>query len=135
MLTFDGCQARQQRLLRRMEANGWDLFLTGNYRTVYYFTGALTAAEIPAAFAMDGAGRTVLVSGFSGDVCCDELRKLETYSIQRSLDNLGEDAAALLADFAWKGLARGAVEKGTTSVSLATALKVAEWADATSTIL
>ena len=50
MLSLDGCRARQRRLLSEMARSQFDLFVTANYRTVYYFTGQLLAADAPCAF-------------------------------------------------------------------------------------
>lgn len=58
MLTPAGCERRRQRLLERMQKEGWPAFVSGNYRTVYYFTGALHAADSLSIFLMkdDGVG-------------------------------------------------------------------------------
>ena len=96
MLTLDGCRSRRERLLRLMEANRWDLFLTGNYRTAYYFSGVLGPAEQPAIFALwqDGAGFAITPA--SGDAGSLEVIPLETYSIHRTITHPWHDAAALL---------------------------------------
>ena len=50
MLTEPGCRARQKRLLEWMVKEQWDVFLTSDYRTVYYFSGLLGAKEFPTLF-------------------------------------------------------------------------------------
>jgi len=62
MLTPAGCQSRRDRLAAIMEQNGWDLFLTGNRRTAYYFSGTLAAADQPVAFLLRGDGRHDLLT-------------------------------------------------------------------------
>src|ERR1035437_10273678 len=83
MLTPAGSGIRQTRLLRRMEEDRLDLFVTGNYRTVYYLTGSLTSPETPAAFALWSDGQSAVINP-------------ETYSIDRVIDKPGHDAANLL---------------------------------------
>jgi Xaa-Pro aminopeptidase len=61
MLTAKGCARRRERLAEAMVANGWDVFLTGNYRTAYYFSGVLAAAETPVAFVQWADGRHELL--------------------------------------------------------------------------
>ena len=50
MLSLDGCRARQRRLMAEMAKNRFDLLVTANYRTIYYFTGQLLPADAPCAF-------------------------------------------------------------------------------------
>jgi Xaa-Pro dipeptidase len=83
MLTSQGSEIRQTRLLRRMEEDRLDLFVTGNYRTVYYLTGSLTAHETPVAFALWSDGQSAVITP-------------ETYSIDRVIDKPTHDAANLL---------------------------------------
>jgi Xaa-Pro aminopeptidase len=83
MLTPEGCETRRTRLLRRMEEDRVDLFVTGNYRTIYYLTGSLAAPETPVAFALWSDGQSTLVTP-------------ETYSIDRVIDKPAHDAANLL---------------------------------------
>ncbi len=99
MLTSEGCRARQARLLAAMEANGYDLLLTGNYRTAYYFTGSLTAAEAPVIFAIASNGDSLLVTPSKHAAVAGEVRELETYSIRRTIEQPWRDAAALLDDW------------------------------------
>ena len=79
-----------------MEANGYDLLLTGNYRTAYYFTGSLTAAEAPVIFAIASNGDSLLVTSSKHAAVAGEVRELETYSIRRTIEQPWRDAAALL---------------------------------------
>ncbi len=121
MLTLEGCRARQQRLLRAMEENRWDLFLTANYRTVYYFSGLLGPAEVPTVFAIDKSGRSFVISCVTGDAAADETLALETYSTARVLDNLPADASRLLKDALprFGGVHSCATEKGRLALELA----------------
>jgi Xaa-Pro aminopeptidase len=98
MLTIAGCKARQRRLLGAMEQNHWDLFLTCNYRTVYYLTGALGPADVPTIFLLSSDGRGVLLTSVSGEAAADKIIALETYSIQRCITQPVQDAARLLRD-------------------------------------
>ncbi len=96
MLTQSGCASRQKRLQELMQTERWDLFLTSDYRTVYYFTGLLVAPEFPSVFVQRSDGRTSLISATSGVARCDTQQYLETYSIKRSIDTPGHEAAQLL---------------------------------------
>ena len=96
MLTPEGCRARQQRLLHMMDERGWQLFVTANYRTVYYLSGILGAADTPASLLLTADGRCTVISGGNApEHAADEMIALETYSITRSLNDLAGDAAAL----------------------------------------
>ncbi len=110
MLTREGCQRRQQRLLQEMERNRWDLFITGNFRTVYYLTGVLGAAEAPAAFAIYSDGTSTLVSSRPEPSVATTTVKVETYSIERAITHPAHDAALLL------GKALGAKKAATCGV-------------------
>ncbi len=96
MLSTEGCRKRQQRLLRQMEIGGLDLFVSANYRTVYYLTGNLSFAEAPAIVAIQADGRSALVSSVSAPAVADVVLPLETYSIQRVIDQPMGDAVELL---------------------------------------
>src|SRR5258708_248902 len=98
MLSREGSGRRQRRLLREMELNGWDLFLTGDYRTVYYLTGVLSSAETPTAFALWQDGTSELLTSSPGEGCAAETVRFETYSIERAITHPTHDAAALLRD-------------------------------------
>src|SRR5262249_27576564 len=69
--------------LREMAARGWDLFVTANYRTVYYLSGRLGAADVPTALVLTADGRCTVI-------------EYETYSIARCLNDLAGDAVEAL---------------------------------------
>lgn len=99
MLTLEGCRARQQRMLAAMTQQGWDLFVTGDRHTAYYFSGSLAPAESPIWFALQSSGRSVLVTpGNREGVCADEIRPLELYSAHRTIAHPYHDALELLRD-------------------------------------
>jgi Xaa-Pro aminopeptidase len=98
MLTISGCRSRQQRLLAVMEQNGWDLFLTCNYRTVYYLTGSLSSPDAPTILSLAANGHCTLVTSVEGNAAVDKIIALETYSIERSIDRPFKDAARLLRE-------------------------------------
>ncbi|HVW84798.1 MAG TPA: M24 family metallopeptidase [Bryobacteraceae bacterium] len=98
MLSLSGCRRRQQRLLARMEEERLDLFVTGNFRTAYYFTGSLAAADAPVIFAIRQDGRSVLVTPANQSAAADELIVVETYSIDRVIDQPVRDAAVLFRE-------------------------------------
>jgi Xaa-Pro aminopeptidase len=98
MLTLSGCRARQQRLLAEMQAQSWDLFLTGDIRAVYYFTGVFAAAGSPTVFFLRGDGTTGLLTSADTPAAADAIVRVETYSIERSIDNPVGDAAVELRD-------------------------------------
>ncbi|MSO23589.1 MAG: aminopeptidase P family protein [Acidobacteria bacterium] len=96
MLTQEGCRTRQRRLLKKMEEEKWDLFVTGDYRTVYYFSGVLVAADTPTLFLEWSDGSTGLIANSKASGFCDDTVYLETYAIQRCIEYPFHDAAALL---------------------------------------
>jgi Xaa-Pro aminopeptidase len=79
-----------------MQEERWDLFVTGNYRTVYYFTGVLTP-DIPALLAIGRDGESVLVTSSQDAAAAGEVLPLETQSFHRSITMPLHDAAGLLA--------------------------------------
>src|SRR5260370_6613776 len=91
MLTRTGCERRQKRLLERMEAGRLDVFLTANFRTIYYLTGSLSAAEAPAVFAIWQDGRSVLVTSSHEAALADDVILLEIYSVDRVIDQAVRD--------------------------------------------
>ncbi|MBY0506075.1 MAG: M24 family metallopeptidase [Bryobacteraceae bacterium] len=101
MLTYTGCRARQARLLATMERERWDLFVTTNYRTVYWITGVLAPAEIPIYFALTSHGHTSLISSVKpGEGApVNDYFALPTYSLERNITDLAHDAARLLRFF------------------------------------
>jgi Xaa-Pro dipeptidase len=100
-----------------MEKEQWDIFMTSDYRTVYYFTGMLGSKDFPTLFVQDCEGKTFLIANTKGTGSCGEQVLLETYSVERSIDTPAHDAARILKDLL-KGLQpakRCAVERGTTA--------------------
>ena len=98
MLTPDGCARRQQRLQKRISELRCDLFVTCDNRAVYYFTGSLTPDGSPAIFAMWQDGKTLLVTPSAGEANAGEIRRVETYSIQRAITQPWHDAVRLFSD-------------------------------------
>ncbi|MCX6625484.1 MAG: Xaa-Pro peptidase family protein [Acidobacteria bacterium] len=143
MLSIDGCRARQKRLLEVMAAEGTDLFVTSNYRTVYYLTGVLTDADGPTIFGLHGDGRSLLISpGEPESHAADRAVKVETYSIQRTITQPMQDAVRLLHDplAAQAGSIRScAIQRAGSSAVLEAELRetltAASLSDATDTIL
>ena len=84
MLTAEGSKARLARLREAIEQNGWDLFVTTDPRTIYYFTSEYLP-DTPAAFLQYANGRNLLM-------------KQETYSIHRVIDYPEEDLRAKIRD-------------------------------------
>src|SRR6266849_7334154 len=93
MLTREGCARRQRRLQQQLEALGCDLFVTGDNRAAYYFTGSFSADGSPTVFAIWQDGATVLVTPSAGEALADQIRRVETYSIQRAITQPWQDAA------------------------------------------
>src|ERR1700682_670899 len=93
MLTLEGCRVRQRRLLAQLEANRSDLFVTSNFRTVYYFTGMLVSADTPVIFGAWNDDSTVLVAPAEREALADEIITFETYSIERCITLPAHDAA------------------------------------------
>ena len=69
----------------------------GHARTIYYFTGALLAAETPAALVIERDGRSILLSP-DGKLRRWMCVPVETYSISRVVADAHADAARLLKD-------------------------------------
>ncbi len=138
-LTLEGCRTRQRRLLAQLETNRCDLFVTSNFRTVYYFTGVLVAADTPAIFAAWGDGATVLVAPAAREAAADEIITFETYSIERCITMPAHDAAGRLGDYLTRKAAglirRCAVERAAVSGHLEHLIPAAEFFDATNLIL
>jgi Xaa-Pro aminopeptidase len=99
VLTRDGCAHRQKRLLQVIEERQWDLFVTTNYRTIYYFTGSLRKPETGAVFVLWSDGSSALITDDGADCLVDTIIPLETYSFHRSIDFLAQDAAAALRKY------------------------------------
>ncbi len=99
MLTMEGCRARQKRLLKAMAAQGTDLFVTSNYRTVYYLTGVLTDADGPAIFGLHGDGQSLLICPSEpAESAAGRMIKTEVYSIERTITEPMQDAVRLFHD-------------------------------------
>jgi Xaa-Pro aminopeptidase len=102
-----------------MEKERWDLFLTSDYRTVYYFSGLLGNREFPTLFLQRSDGHTALIANSQGSGCCNEQVLLETYSTQRSIETPGDDASKLLRDLLNRcdsgSIRRCAIERSTTA--------------------
>src|SRR5579859_2785366 len=96
MLTKAGCEARQRRLLKRMEADRLDAFVTANYRTVYYLTGNLSAAETPSVLVVWRDGTSLLVTSKHENAVADDVALVELYSIDRVIDEPMADAGRML---------------------------------------
>ena len=96
MLTQEGCRARQNRMLAQIADQGWDLFVTANYRTVYYFTGLLGNPTDPCVFALFDGGRSFVITSTPAQQCLSEHIPLETYSIKRSINEPVRDTANAL---------------------------------------
>ena len=79
-----------------MQIEQYDLFVTSDYRTVYYLTGLLADPHAPVLFAQHSDGRTGVISTVAGVALCDTELYLESYSIQRCIESPGRDAAELL---------------------------------------
>ena len=130
MLTREGCETRQRRLLAELERHNYSHFITANYRTIYYLTGSLAAPESPVAFALKADGTSLLVTSSKADALATTVIPLETYSIERVIDHPWRDAAQLFTD-TLGNTDRPAVEKaGANALFASTAA-----ADATDLIL
>jgi Xaa-Pro aminopeptidase len=128
MLTRIGCHARQRRLLERMESAGCDLFLTSNYRTVYYLTGLLAPPETPVIFLLRADATSLLFSPVTAEAAVSEVIPIETYSIERAIERPFEDAARWLrAAMAGKpSRSTAAVERAATPALIENAVAAAD---------
>ena len=113
MLSKAGCEARQRRLLVAMAEAQLDRFFTSNYRTVYYLTGSLVAADSPVAFALEADGKSLLVTSAKHEAVADRVIPVETYSIERVVDHAWHDAEALFFDAVTGSGAVGIERNGT----------------------
>ncbi len=139
MLTLEGCRARQGRLLAQLESNRCDLFVTSNFRTVYYFTGMLVAADTPVIFGAWHDGSTVLVAPALREAAADEIITFETYSINRCITMPAHDAAARFGEYLSRNSARTisqcAVERSVVSGHLEYIIPATDFLDATNWVL
>src|SRR5438132_6177664 len=102
-----------------MEEERWDLFITSDFHTVYYFTGLLGSKDFPTLFLQSSNGKTSLLTNSGGSGFCDEQMGLETFSIQRSIEAPAHDASRLLKEllshYNPSSVLRCGVERGTTA--------------------
>lgn len=98
LLTEAGCLRRQERLRAAMARRGWELFLTGNQRTVYSLTAAMVPLEQPALFLMRADGETVLISPQDEQGFADERRRVPVYSPVYAIEQPVQDAARVLTN-------------------------------------
>jgi len=135
MLTPTDCRTRQKRLLGLMETNQWDVFLTGNYRTVYYLTGILARPDGPSVFILWSDGTSAVIAPVTDGAVATETVPLEIYSIHRSITEPAHDAAKIAGDILAKRPTprRSGVERSGTNAWLARLLPDAS--DATQGIL
>lgn len=97
-----------------MEARDWKCFLSANYRTAYYLTGILCPPEVPVYVILEHTGECTLIAGSNRpEHAVDTLIPLETYTIQRCLNDLAGDAAALLQQNLQDKHDRFGIETGT----------------------
>jgi len=129
-------------MLRVMEQRGWDLFVTANFRTVYYFSGALHNVDAPTLFALYADGRTLLIGAASEASEMSSVLPIETYSIERSIDEPVSDLARIFLGALHSAAARVltvAAERSASSGLIEDAIRhrtgASEIADATSVIL
>lgn len=99
MLTVQHSKIRQRRLLDEMSARRIDLALITDYRHVYYLTARLAEPDQPTALLLSADGATTLIAP-AGDqpAAADRILTYTTFSITKLVDDLVEDAAALLRD-------------------------------------
>lgn len=98
VLTVDGCRARQRRLLEVMTERRWEMFVTSNYRTVYYLTGQLVAPDAPVAFLIWADGRSALVAPAVERAFADDRRPVAVYNMERGVALAHHDAASMVLD-------------------------------------
>jgi len=98
VLSGEGCRRRQQRLLTEMDRRGWDLFVSSNYRTVYYFTGQLLAPDAPCAFLAWKGGGTALVAPQVDRAFVKSTEVVLAYEPTRGVPLPHHDASAVVLD-------------------------------------
>jgi Xaa-Pro aminopeptidase len=81
-----------------MAEQRFDLFVTANYRTVYYLTGQLTTADAPCAFLAWSDGRTALVAPAVEGALADDRRQVTVYAPERAIALPHQDAQSLVTD-------------------------------------
>lgn len=141
MLTLEGCKSRRARLQQELDAGGFGLFVSGNYRSIYYLTGVLGPSESPILYAMWRDGTSVLLTPVPPTEHHGEVVSLESYSIDRCITHPFHEAAAKVKEIARHGPipAKAACETGSTPTILADAFRDAlpdtEWGDASDLLL
>ena len=136
MLTLEGCRRRQARMRAQLAALPADVFVTADPRTVYYLTGSFATEGSPAIFALWQDGTSLLVTPAEGEALASERRRLETYSIARSITQPMHEAVRLFADLRGAKPARhAAVERASAPGLLEEALPSAAIVDATAALL
>jgi Xaa-Pro aminopeptidase len=136
MLTREGCLRRQQRMLAELETLKCDLFVTADARTAYYFSGSFGAGDSPVIFALRQDGTSLLITPADGEAFASDVRRLETYSIQRSITEPMHDAVRLFADATGgKSVGHAAIERASAPGLLEQQFQAAGIVDATATVL
>jgi Xaa-Pro dipeptidase len=134
LLTREGCEKRQKRLLAELERANVDAFITADNRAIYYFTGAYTPDGTPGIFACWTDGTSLLVSPANKDAVATSVRELQTYSIERSITHPWRDAARLFSDAA-APIRRAAVDVAATPLIVVDTFSPAAIVDATDLLL
>jgi hypothetical protein len=123
-------------LLSELEGLNTDLFVTADPRSVYYCTGSFSAGDSPAIFALSHDGSSLLVTAAAGEALASDVRKLDVYSIRRSIDTPLCDASRLFADaLGSRHMQRVAVERAATPGLIEQLFPRAEIVDATVSML
>ena len=137
MLTPDGCARKKQRLNEQIAELRCDLFVTCDNRAVYYSTCSFTHDVSPTIFAMWQDGKSLLVTPAAGDATADEIRRVETYSIQRAIRQPWHDAVRLLSDgpSVKKRVGRAAIDQAGSPWLLRDAIQADVFIDAADLIL
>ena len=136
MLNLGSCRVRQRRMLQAMEQKEWDLFLTADARTVYYFSGVFAPEDAPAAFLLWSDGTSALLTTVEADAAADRTARVQVYSIERSIDFPLHDALEPLRGLlAGRSFARCGVERTRVPGLWEDVLSGAEVQDATSLVL
>jgi Xaa-Pro aminopeptidase len=136
MLTMEGCRRRQARMIGQLEQLQCDVFVTADVRTIYYLTGSFAGEGSPALLALEGDGRSVLITPVGEGALASDIRTVETYSIERTITQPVHDAVRLLADaLGERRRRRAAVERASTPALVEQQLLGAGIVDATATVL
>ncbi len=122
LLTETGCLRRQALLRQAMERSAWDLFLTGNPRTIYTFTSALIPVEQPALLLVDIRGGSLLLAPAPAGAFATETAIVPVYSPVQPILSPVLDAAAMLHARLPGGQLRMGVELAATPAAAVTAM-------------